>query len=42
MIRAGIILNLIGIALATLFALTLAMPAFNISMEVFPDWAASP
>jgi solute carrier family 13 (sodium-dependent dicarboxylate transporter), member 2/3/5 len=42
MIRAGIVLNLVGIALATLFGLTLALPAFDISMSVFPDWAAAP
>lgn len=42
MLRAGFVLNLVGIALAVFFALTIAHPVFRIAVGAFPDWAAAP
>lgn len=42
MIRAGLLLNLLGIALIVIFALTVAIPIFGITPGAFPDWAAAP
>lgn len=39
MIRAGVLLNLIGLILATIFVLTLGLPIFDIDPSVFPEWA---
>lgn len=42
MIRAGFILNLIGIVLTTLLVLLFAPVIFDIKMTEFPSWAVSP
>ncbi len=42
MIRAGIILNLVGIALTSILVLVVAPFIFDISPTVFPDWASTP
>lgn len=42
MIRAGFVLNLVGIALTTLLVLGFAPFIFDITLAVFPDWAAGP
>ena len=42
MVRAGIVLDLLGVALILLFTWLLAGPAFGIDPSVMPDWAATP
>jgi sodium-dependent dicarboxylate transporter 2/3/5 len=39
MVRIGIIMNLVGVALVTLIMYLLAIPAFNISLTQLPAWA---
>jgi sodium-dependent dicarboxylate transporter 2/3/5 len=39
MVRAGLIMNLIGVVLVTLVMYLLAIPVFNISLTQLPAWA---
>jgi sodium-dependent dicarboxylate transporter 2/3/5 len=41
MVRAGLLLNLIGILLITALVYTIAVPVLGIEPRVLPDWAAS-
>lgn len=41
MVRAGIILNLVGVVLITSFIYLLGLAVFNIDLGVMPDWAVS-
>ena len=38
MVRAGVILNLVGVLLVSVFVLTLALPVFGISTTALPTW----
>ena len=39
MVKAGIILNLVGVVLIAIFIFTLALPIFDITVDQFPtDW----
>ena len=43
MIKAGIILNLVGVVLIAIFIFTLALPIFDITIDQFPnDWLKQP